>query len=190
MVWCWKAYKPLHEPVMTKIHKIVGAQISLRKYDMSTTIPISTKPRVYSVGCVLHSNDISNVRLCDEFLQNNNHIYTQFHILGKIFTGPTYSYFWALQSFQMFTGPLFQIKIPFLGIALPSGFQSFLGGFKCTEYNIRQYLANFMGLAGIVKSISSIRRVNNTAQNISRLSKSLHWITVSENTANRTKNLN
>ena len=43
------------------------------------------------------------------------------------------SYFWALWSFQMFTGPLFQIILHLLSTALLSGFQSSLGALKSTE---------------------------------------------------------
>ena len=41
--------------------------------------------------------------------------------IGIILTPLTYrSYFWALQSFKMFTGPLFQVKLYFLSTVLLS----------------------------------------------------------------------
>ena len=43
------------------------------------------------------------------------------------------SYFWALQSFQMFTSPLSQIKQHLLSTALLKGFQSPPGALKSTE---------------------------------------------------------
>ena len=45
----------------------------------------------------------------------------------------TSSYFWALPSFEMFAGPLFQIKLHLASTALLSGFQSSLWVFKSTE---------------------------------------------------------
>ena len=71
----------------------IAAQISLKKqkqYEYNNTDFNKTKSIYSELCCVLHSDDISNVRLCDEFLQSNNHIYIQFQKLGKIFTGPTY----------------------------------------------------------------------------------------------------
>ena len=43
------------------------------------------------------------------------------------------SYFWALSSFQMCTGPLFQIKLHLLSTVSLSGFQSSLGALKSTK---------------------------------------------------------
>ena len=43
------------------------------------------------------------------------------------------SYFWALRSFQMLKGPLFQTKLHWLSNVLLSGFQSSRGALKFTE---------------------------------------------------------
>ena len=57
---------------------------------------------------------------------------------------PHKHYFQALQSFQMFTAPLFEIKLHLLSAVLLGGFQSSTG--------VRQYLVNFMGRAGTVNA--------------------------------------
>ena len=52
------------------------------------------------------------------------HMHVQCKKIGKIFTGPMYKLPQALQSFQMSTGPLFEIKLHLLSTVLLSGFQS------------------------------------------------------------------
>ena len=70
--------------------------------------------------------------------------------LGKIFTGPT-RYFWALRSFQMFTGTLFQTKQHLISTVLSQWISTFHGSFGIHWF--RQYLVNFAGLVGIVNAI-------------------------------------
>ena len=53
--------------------------------------------------------------------------------LGKYSKVQRTSNFWALRSFEMFAGPLFQIKLHLLSTALLSGFQSSTGALKSTE---------------------------------------------------------
>ena len=66
--------------------------------------------------------------------QNLDHIYVyavSVSQIMEIFTGP--SYFSAVPSFQIPTGPLFQIKLHLLNIVLLSGFQSSAKALKSTE---------------------------------------------------------
>ena len=53
--------------------------------------------------------------------------------LGKIFTSPIYKLLLSFASFQMFTGPLFEIKLHLLSTVLLSGFQSSPGAMKSTK---------------------------------------------------------
>ena len=63
----------------------------------------------------------------------------------KKIAGPTY--FWTLQSFDIFRGPVFQIKLDLLNGVLLSGFQS---SWKPLS---KAVLVNVMGQVGIVNSI-------------------------------------
>ena len=91
----------------------------------------------------LHNHEVY-IDLSTAVIQNRELIATHQGTkeLGKIFTGAKHMLLWVLRSCQMFTGLLFHIKL--LSSVLLKGFQSF------KIYQLRQYLVNFMGLAGVV----------------------------------------
>ena len=69
-----------------------------------------------------------------------DHIYASVKTFEKYSYTPCTSYFLALRSFRMFTGPLFQIKLHLLNIVLLSGFLSF------EILWVKQYLVDVTGL--------------------------------------------
>ena len=60
--------------------------------------------------------------------------------LGKYLHAWCTTYFWALQSFKMCTGPLFQIKLHLLCFVLLNGFQSSPGALKSIEYGSTRWI--------------------------------------------------